>query len=135
MPRLYSGFPGRTPGAGLLLLRFAVGAALLAEAVPRLAKAGDSEFAAIAVCLLALPIGASLIVGFATRIAAVMATILIASITLFSMRTLAASVVQGLPFDLTVLAVAVAIACLGPGAFSLDAVFFGRRKVIIPRSA
>lgn len=135
MPRLYSGFPGRTPGAGLLLLRFAVGSALLAQSVPRLTNLNDPEIAAIAVCLLALSIGASLMVGFATRIVAVLAAILIATVTLLSMGTRASGVVQGHPFDLNVLVVAVAIACLGPGAFSLDAVFFGRRKVIIPRSA
>jgi uncharacterized membrane protein YphA (DoxX/SURF4 family) len=29
--------------------------------------------------------------------------------------------------------VATAIACLGPGAFSVDAYLFGRREIIIPR--
>jgi uncharacterized membrane protein YphA (DoxX/SURF4 family) len=32
-------------------------------------------------------------------------------------------------------AIAVAIVCLGPGAFSLDARLFGRREIIIPKSS
>lgn len=134
MPKLYSGFPGRTPGTGLLLLRLSVGTILLAHAVPRLADVRDPGPAVVAFCLLALSIGASLVIGFATRIAAIMAAILVASLAILSMSTSLLGF-QGSPFDLNVIVVAIAIACLGPGAFSLDAALFGRRKVIIPRSS
>lgn len=43
------------------------------------------------------------------------------------------SITSLLSFNL--MAIAIAICLLGPGAFSLDARFFGRRKVIIPRLA
>jgi hypothetical protein len=31
--------------------------------------------------------------------------------------------------------IAVALVCLGPGAFSLDARLFGRREIIIPKAS
>ena len=135
MPKLYSGFPGRTPGTGLLLLRLAVGTTLLAQAVPHLAEARDPGAAVITFCLLALSIGASLIIGFGARIAGVMAAILIAVAALLSMNTSSFGFLQNRFSDLTMMVVAIAIACLGPGAFSLDAALFGRRRVIIPRSS
>lgn len=138
MPKLYSGFPGKAPGTGLLLLRLAVGTTLLAQTVPHLADARDPGSAVIAFCLLALSIGASLIIGFGTRIAAVMAAVLVvlgAIAALFSMSTSSLGLLQSRSFDLNIIVVAIAIACLGPGAFSLDAALFGRRKVIIPRSS
>jgi uncharacterized membrane protein YphA (DoxX/SURF4 family) len=119
----------------LLLLRLAVGTTLLAEAVPRLADVRDPEPGAIAFRLLGLAIGASLIIGFGTRIAAVMAALLVAIATLLSMSTSAFGLLRSHSFDLNMTVVAIAIACLGPGAFSLDAALFGRRKVIIPRSS
>ena len=138
MPKLYSGFPGKTPGTGLLLLRLAVGTTLLAQAVPYLADAREPGPVVIAFRLLALSIGASLIIGFGTRIAAVMAAVLVALAaiaTLLSMSTSSLGLLQSHSFDLNVMVVAIAIAFLGPGAFSLDAALFGRRKVIIPRSS
>ncbi|MGA2902328.1 MAG: hypothetical protein ABSD98_00735 [Candidatus Korobacteraceae bacterium] len=41
---------------------------------------------------------------------------------------------RGNPLILNVIIIDVAIALLGPGAFSLDAVLFGRRRIIIPHS-
>jgi hypothetical protein len=41
----------------------------------------------------------------------------------------------GNPLSLDVVVMAMVSALLGPGAFSLDAQLFGRRKIIIPRSS
>ncbi len=132
MSRLYSGFPARAPGAGLLLLRMAIGATLVAQAVPCLSGAQDPR---LTYCLLALVSGASLIVGFLTRIVAAIAATLVASATLLSLTSSSVGSLRSHPLDLNMIVVAVAIALLGPGAISLDAVLFGRRKVIIPRSS
>jgi hypothetical protein len=35
--------------------------------------------------------------------------------------------------DVSPLVMVIAITLLGPGAFSLDAYFFGRRKIVVPR--
>ena len=132
MSRLYSGFPARAPGTGLLLLRMAIGATLVAQAMPCLSGAPDPR---LTYCLLALVSGASLIVGFLTRIVAAIAATLVASATLLSLTSSSVGSLQSHPLDLNMIVVAVAIALLGPGAISLDAALFGRRKVIIPRSS
>ena len=132
MSRLYSGFPARAPGTGLLLLRMAIGATLVAQAMPCLSGAPDPR---LTYCLLALVSGASLIVGFLTRIVAAIAATLVASATLLSLTSSSVGSLRSHPLDLNMIVVAVAIALLGPGAISLDAVLFGRRKVIIPRSS
>jgi len=131
---LYSGFPARAPGAGLLLLRIAIGATLVAQAMPCLSDARDARLSGVAFCLLALLGGASLIIGFLTRIAAAIAAIFITSITFLSLAAPLMDPAQSRPLGLNLITVAVAIALLGPGAISLDAALFGRRKVIIPRS-
>ena len=135
MPRLYSAFPGRAPGAGLLLLRIAIGGTVVAQVLPCAPGWQNARFVSVAVCLLAIASGASLVFGFLTRIAAVMLAILAASVTWFSLVTPSVGPAQSHTFGFNLVAIAVAIAMLGPGAFSLDAVLFGRRKVIIPRSS
>ncbi len=135
MSRLYSRFPARAPGAGLLLLRMAIGATLVAQAMPCLSGAQDPRLSSLACCLLALVSGASLIVGFLTRIVAAIAATLVTSATLLSLTSSSVGPLRSYPSDLNMIVVAVAIALLGPGAISLDAALFGRRKVIIPRSS
>lgn len=132
MPRLYSGFPGRAPGAGLVLLRLAVGGTIAARIFSCAPGWQDARLAGVAVCLLA--IGACIVFGFLTRIAAVILAILAASVTFSPLARPVFGSVQARPFGFDVLIIALAIALLGPGAFSFDAVLFGRRKVIIPRS-
>lgn len=134
MPRLYSGFPARAPGAGLLLLRIAMGATLVAQALPCLSDVPDPTPAGIALCLLGLLSGASLIVGFLTRIVAAVACTLVAGITFLSLTTSSITLLHDYLFCLNVIVITIAITLLGPGAISLDAMLFGRRKVIIPRS-
>lgn len=135
MPRLYSGFPGKASSAGLLLLRMAIGGTVVAQTLSCAPGWQDARFVSVAVCLLAIASAASLVFGFLTRIAAVMLAILAASVTCFPVVTSSVGPTQSHTFGFNLVVIAVAIAMLGPGAFSLDAVLFGRRKVIIPRSS
>ena len=134
VPKLYSGFPARVPGAGLLLLRIAIGGTLIAQVVPCLSDVRDPRLS-VPFCLLALLSGASLIIGFLTRIVAAIAAMLVTSITFLSLTVPSIDSFQSHPLALNVIIVAAAIALLGPGAFSVDAALFGRRKIIIPRSS
>ena len=135
MPRLNSGFPARGAGTGLLLLRIAIGATLFAQAVPLLFDVQDPQLMSVACCLLALASGASLIVGFLTRIVAATVAALVTNITLLSQTSPSISSLHNYLLGFNIIIVAVAVALLGPGAISLDAVLFGRRKVIIPHSS
>jgi len=135
VPRLYSGFPGKASSAGLLLLRIAIGGTVVAQVLSCAPEWQNARCVGVAVCLLAIASGASLVFGFLTRIAAVLLAILAASVTCFSLVTPSVGSAQSHTFGFNLVVIAVAIAMLGPGAFSLDAVLFGRRKVIIPRSS
>jgi uncharacterized membrane protein YphA (DoxX/SURF4 family) len=132
--RLHSGFPGRAPGAGLLLLRIAVGAALVVYTVPSISDANDPSLSSFVLGLLALVVGASLIVGILTRTAAILGAVLTGAIIRRWVMTSPIHSLRGNPLILNVIIIDVAIALLGPGAFSLDAVLFGRRRIIIPHS-
>jgi hypothetical protein len=110
--RLFSTFPAGPPGVGLLLLRISVAAALLLgyswnQGIP---------FAAVAVIWL---VGLALCIGWFTPVAALLAFALQGVLLYLSLLSAKASVVP--------LADAVALALLGPGAYSFDARRFGRR--------
>ena len=135
MPRLYSGFPGKASSAGLLLLRLAIGGTVVAQVFSCAPGWRNARCVGLALCLLAIASSTSLVFGFLTRIAAVMLAILAASVTCFPLVTPSVGLAQSHTFGFNLVVIAVAIAMLGPGAFSFDAVLFGRRKVIIPRSS
>ena len=87
-----------------------------------------------AVALLTLASGVLLLTGYLTRFAAVVAVLAGTgslcswfagpNLDLFDTRMTAALAT----------AIAAAVICLGPGAFSLDGRLFGRREIIIPKS-
>jgi len=83
---------------------------------------------------LAVVTGGSILMGFLTPICCGLAAVgyvIINLIRLPSSRipTLASSIAH-----LSLAIICVALALLGPGAFSLDARLFGRREIIIPES-
>ena len=130
MRRLYSSFPGSLPGAGLLLLRITIGGGLLIHAFSWLIEPQTSGNGMWAPGLLALVIGISFVLGFLTPLAgAVSALAGIAMRLLHPEWSASVTALSGV----SQLAMVIAITLLGPGAFSLDAYFFGRRRIIVPR--
>ena len=126
MQKLFSAFPGGWPGLGLLLLRALVGVTLIAQIV---AYVGSTKLSVLSlvVTALVLIIASCLMVGFMTPIAAMvigLGTIVLAVSNLFETN-------QTL---LDVIVLTIAIALLGPGAFSIDARMFGRREILIPNT-
>jgi putative oxidoreductase len=128
--RLFFAFPRGWAGAALLLLRAVPGAAIITEGIFYFTRADSALDALISGCL-ALAAGALLLAGFLTPIAAVLAAgtaavgfllLPASSANFFDSRS-------ALVFAITML---IATACLGPGAFSVDARVFGRREIIIP---
>jgi hypothetical protein len=120
MQRLFTMFPAGTPGLALVFLRLSVALTLLFAC--HNAPQGAAVWGYVAAALLSLPLSA----GFLTPLAAVIALLVhaliwtrvgvgdmsLAGITLFN---------------------ALALAMLGPGAYSVDAYRFGRRVVIVAR--
>ena len=84
--------------------------------------------------LLAIAIGAFLLIGFVTPVAGVLASVWGVGIAFAWFPSPISNLLVALPMILFAVTVAIAIVFLGPGAFSLDARLFGRREIIIPRA-
>lgn len=130
---LFQSFPYGSPGIGLLLLRLAIGVSGLLDGLNiALFHAGIGP-ARWAPGLLELLLGTVLLVGFLTPIAAGLAAIraLYIGLPLLAIQDPAT---RESAFTLLYIAViCVALALLGPGAFSIDARLFGRREITIPQ--
>jgi hypothetical protein len=118
MQRLFSMFPPGWPGIGLLLLRSSVAFALLAESYPREGLPGWLRGATILLSLI-------LFAGYLTPIAAAIGLVLHGLIS-FKFGGDSAAVTLIVSLD------AVALALIGPGAYSVDASRFGRRVLALP---
>lgn len=128
LQRLFSTFPSGRPGIGLLLLRAALGGiALLLGILELTSSTGRSATVWMAASLLQVS-GVGLIIGFMTPVASALVGLCVLAIVF--------SWIPAPPLTtmVAVLAIttALAIALLGPGAFSIDGHLFGRREIVIP---
>lgn len=115
MQGFFSMFPSGRAGIALLVLRTSVAAALLLGAV--------TGARALLVNIASACIAALLCAGFATPICAGLCSV-VAAVVAF--RATGTSALCATLFALTSLA----LALLGPGAYSLDARLFGRRRIV-----
>jgi uncharacterized membrane protein YphA (DoxX/SURF4 family) len=131
---MFSMFPDGWPGAGLLLLRLATGAILIAQSFAYFGDKHEPGFAGVALAALVTAVGFALLMGFMTRVVALAAAIVAAgaALTWFPKSTIGPFVTPATAALAAV--IAVAVICLGPGALSLDARLFGRREIVIPPS-
>lgn len=81
---------------------------------------------------LAVTTGLCLLLGFLTPIAVSLVVIGIISSALTTSLVLEPNLFESQLVIVNVIVMAIAIALLGPGAFSLDARMFGRREISIP---
>jgi hypothetical protein len=127
--RLFTSFPDGWPGIGLLILRCSVVPELLGPILPPLFGSGLEPPIIHLSDMFALLVGASLLLGFLTPLAAIVGGIF----TLFELPLLvgASSVYRNCE-TAHVLALALSIATIGPGAYSIDGRIFGRREIIVP---
>jgi putative oxidoreductase len=117
MQRLYTTFPNEWPGVGLLLLR-------LAEGIPSVVEGATNVWESSA-ALVAIPhavnivSGLLLIAGFWTPIGGVLQALVEFS-----------NVLAGAGYEHAVRAmIGLSVAMLGPGAWSVDARLFGRKRI------
>jgi putative oxidoreductase len=119
--RLFSTFPNGWPGRGLLVLRLAVGGMLLANGIAWLAAAPQRNGTAPAIVGIAA--GLLMLIGLWTPVGSVLAVI-------SQSWTLLVGGVM-LQTAILLLSISVAVAMLGPGAWSIDSLLFGRRRLKI----
>ncbi len=132
MQRLYTTFPHGLPGVGLLFLRTAIGVRLIVQGSTVLLDPHVMNLGVRLLAVLTLWTGVSFVLGFLTPLMAAVLALTNAVLYLWH-PAWASSFLDLTGFDSIV--VTTAIALLGPGAISLDARFFGRRKIVIPRVA
>jgi putative oxidoreductase len=118
-----SGFVRSREGIGLLLMRLACGAVLMGEAVTRIRAIPGSESVVYIVLLTAASI--AVLTGYRTRIAGVATAALEVSLLAFGEGNV--------DLDALLATLGVALALMGPGAWSVDARLSGWRRIHIPR--
>jgi putative oxidoreductase len=121
LQRLFSTFPDGRPGAGLLLLRLAVGASLFIERIPMVWVIPQSLGFEVRVALVC--VGISLLCGLWTPVMGSIAA-LIELLIAFSPSGDSAT-------HILLAVLSVSLALLGPGAWSVDAHIFGRKRIDI----
>lgn len=121
MQRLFSTFPDGWPGAGLLVLRIVAGAVLFHHAMLGLPFLhADLPFLWRG---LAAGAGLLLLAGFWTPVTGVLVTVLELWIAFARADELCTPLLLG--------ALGIGLAMLGPGAWSIDAHFWGRKRIAI----
>jgi hypothetical protein len=120
--RLFSGFPGGRPGISILFLRFGVGIPLVYDGITGLSAM--PQFIPFTRQLLVAGAGMLLLAGLWTPFSGTLAAIL--------ELWIAFSGADHLRGVLLLAALGAALAMLGPGAWSVDAHLFGRKRVDIP---
>ena len=135
LQRTFSKFPSGLPGSGLFLLRTTIGCAFVAQGVGYLAAWHDLKTASGAVCLVEVASGVLLVTGYFTPFAAVGAALSCVVTSLALVQSPAPNFFEARSDAALTMTIAVAIVCLGPGAFSIDSRRFGRREIIISEAA
>ena len=131
---MFSTFPDGISGLGLLILRSALGAALALQAVVCLQDRHRWNPVIVIVILLLVLSAPLIIAGYRTRVATVVAML---AVVAGMMSCTGGPVLERLDIstmEVFAIMIAAALACLGPGAFSLDSRLFGRREIVIPKS-
>jgi hypothetical protein len=120
MQKLFSMFPVGAPGVALLLLRVTVALEFLFDVPAARLAPGFPSFVSIAIAVPALAMG----VGVATPLLSALAA-------LYQFARIVTATGSDVPLHATHLITAVALALLGPGGYSVDAKWFGRRVMVI----
>jgi uncharacterized membrane protein YphA (DoxX/SURF4 family) len=110
-----------------------VGSILITQGVTVLDIGKDLRVSSLALGLVAIASGVCIFIGFLTPIASMVAALISATVTLFWFPKHTPDPLQLSPAAALLGAIVLALAFLGPGAFSVDSRLFGRREIVIPQ--
>jgi uncharacterized membrane protein YphA (DoxX/SURF4 family) len=142
LQKFYSSFPGGTAGFGLLILRIAAGIATGVYGgiiLTRLDPTVNSQFSYISHLILSLLlITGSIFFILGLMMPFVSITLAVCEFGMAFNNLTSDNSLQDSKFSWVALfllaSIATALAFLGPGAFSIDARLFGRKRIFIPSS-
>ena len=123
LQRLFSMFPNGLPGAGLLLLRLVSGVIVISGAVTT--TLGASHTQAFILQPIALAAALLLLLGLWTPIAGLVIVLIELWLVLSGTRCVENSILLA--------TLGAALAVLGPGAHSVDAKLYGRKRIEISK--
>ena len=131
--KLFISFPDGWPGIGLLLLRLTVAFGSFGKAASLIAAPAAQSISSWSMGLLGVLIGTALLLGTLTPVAGALAALSNLLGCVLSLLASSAGAQVNLVTAVNLSSMSVVVLLLGPGAFSLDAYFFGRREMIIPK--
>ena len=117
------------------MLRAMVGLIIIAQGLPYLIESSHPRAVTLVAGTLAVTSGICLIFGFLTPVAVVLVVLGSLGFALSTLTVSDLALFEGELVVVNVIVISIAIALLGPGAFSLDARMFGRREISIPITA
>jgi len=132
LQRLFSTFPGGRPGTGLLLLRTAVGITAVIQGILYLSSTAVHSFLLWVAGASLILGGVALVIGLLTPLAGFLVGLCVAGMAFSWLPVPPSALLDSRMVDSGMIVTAVAIALLGPGAFSIDGYLFGRREIEIP---
>ena len=122
MQRLFSTFADGFPGGGILLLRLLTGGVLIVGAIGTASAGGPAGLVVLRMAGAAA--GILIVGGLWTPVAGVLAGVVETCIAFAQPET------QSVAIVLAVLAISLAM--IGPGAWSIDARLYGRKEIVPP---
>jgi len=131
--KLFSTFPSEWPGVGLLLLRILVGCSLIVHGMGYV-QTPNPGLLTCCLAVITFASGALLLAGLMTLFVALLVAAGGIGVALSWIPSPGQELFDSYPAIINLIVLSIAIAFLGPGAFSLDARMFGRREITIPRS-
>jgi len=131
--RIFTSFPRGISGAGLLLLRLAVGAVVAYQGRAYFATHENISSGMWLSGLVALLLGIALVIGIATRPAAALTALGAIGTYISLLPCPEHDSLDGLLAVFLIVSVSIAVTLIGPGAYSLDARLFGFREITIQR--
>ena len=134
MQRFFSTFPAHAPGLGLLILRMVIGLILLDQGAKYLSDRGNLHLDGLLTLSLLFSTGVGLLAGILTPAFSLLVVLAGIGYGLSLIPSPTSSLLSTKVAVIQLIALGLALLCLGPGAFSLDAWLFGRREILIPNS-